>query len=68
MLTFSKTEVQHFFKQAHDKALRLGQAFHQYFQLEKVTSCEDKLYCDRLYEKDGSDAVTMIMTRVDCTQ
>lgn len=38
--------------------LRLGQAFHQHFNLQKVDTNRD--IHDRLYQADGARALTMI--------
>lgn len=39
--------------------LRIGQAFHSHFQLDKCT--QDKYMLDRLYELDGQKAVDFII-------
>ncbi len=54
-------EFQQYFKGT--SGLRVGQAFHQFMQLEKVVS--DKTFCDRLYQADGDRAWTMILSLVD---
>ena len=67
MLTFSKSEVAKF--RHNNKALRWGQAFHQYFKLEKVTHPQDKEFCDRLYnEANEQRAKAMVQGRTDQTQ
>lgn len=50
------------------KGLRLGQAFHQHFKLDKITNEENKIFCDRLYEADGDEARKMIETITDYGQ
>lgn len=61
MMTFPKTAVDRFFNEhwpsVKDGHLRLGQSFHQFMKLEKITS-DEKIYCDRLYEADGAKAMT----------
>ena len=65
MLKFSKSEVGKFVHR--NKALRWGQAFHQYFKLEKVTG-QDKYFCDKLYNADEATAKAMVASRTDHTQ
>jgi len=50
------------------EGLRLGQAFHQHFKLDKITNEENKIFCDSLYEADGDDARKMIESITDYTQ
>lgn len=65
MLTFSASEVSKF---RHDnKALRYGQAFHNYFKLHKITGA-DKHFCDKLWQVDEEKAKAMIKSRTDNTQ
>lgn len=59
---FSKSLVDGF--KHHNKALRYGQAFHQYAKLEKVVGSE-KVFCDRLYVADDKTAKQMIASRLD---
>ncbi len=66
MLTFTKTLVKGFIHR--NKALRWGQAFHQYAKLEKITG-QDKNFCDRLYnEVDEAKAKNMVASRTDNSQ
>lgn len=46
-----------------DSGLRVGQAFHQYFNLERMT--QDRAFCDRLYQADGSKAWAMVREITD---
>jgi hypothetical protein len=62
MLMFPKTRVDAF--RHTNKALRYGQAFHQYMRLDKITGL-DKAFCDRLYQADGEKAKAMIASRTD---
>lgn len=59
---FPKTQVVAF--KHKNKALRYGQAFHQFMKLEKVTG-QDKSFCDRLYQADEEKAKAMIASRTD---
>lgn len=59
---FPKTQVNAF--QHKNKALRYGQAFHQFMKLEKVTG-QDKDFCDRLYQANEDKAKAMIASRTD---
>ena len=65
MLTFSKSEVDRF--QHIHKVLRWGQAFYNYFNLNKVQG-EDKAFCDKLYNADEVTAKAMVASRTDKTQ
>lgn len=47
------------------KGLRRGQAFHQYFKLEKITNEEDKKFCDVLYNATDEEANIMIASIMD---
>lgn len=67
MLTFSQTQVQEFHRSLYNPALRWGQAFHQYFKLEKIKGA-DKDWCDKLYYADTQTAKSMVKERTDCTQ
>lgn len=61
---FAATKVAKF-KHAN-KALRYGQAFHQYMKLEKVTNDADKRFCDRIYNEVSEEKVkAMIISRTD---
>lgn len=66
MLKFSKSVVDEF--RHRNKALRWGQAFHQYMKLEKITNDADKRFCDRLYNAEESVAKAMVQSRIDRTQ
>lgn len=66
MLTFPRSTVDRFFLEFWSDpkkkgTLRMGQAFHQYMKLEKVSSEKD--WCDRLYQLDGEEAKKMIASR-----
>ena len=65
---FSKSEVQAFFQQDRENGQRLGQRFHTYFKLDKIQNESDKIWCDRIYQADGSIARAMIEKSVDQTQ
>jgi hypothetical protein len=41
-------------------ALRLGQTFHQYFKLEKITNPEAKVLADRIYNADEVEIKDLI--------
>jgi len=45
--------------------LRVGQAFHNYMELGKITSSEERKFCDKLYEADNEKAVDLIAARID---
>ena len=66
-ITFTATEVANFKKTAFNPALRWGQAFHQYFKLEKITSA-DKAWCDKLYYADSVVAKQMVDNATDFSQ
>ena len=63
MITFAKTKVDAF--RHANKALRYGQAFHQYMKLDKVSNIEDKHFCDKLYNADEQLAKQLINSRID---
>jgi len=68
MLQFSYSVVEQFIKSEHNKHLRLGQEFHQYMELEKITG-SDKYFCDKLYYvPSDTEARRMIYERTDYTQ
>lgn len=67
MLTFQKSAVDQFHRLYQGgkgafingfamKGLRYGQAFHQWFKLEKITNEENKAFCDKLYYTDDETA------------
>lgn len=65
-IRISKTLVDEFYKTrkgAQDGA-RLGQAFHQHFDMWKITG-KDKRWLDKLYEADGQDAKNLISLITD---
>lgn len=78
-ISISKSELDQFHRMYQDgkgafvqdfkyKGMRLGQAFHTHFKLEKITNEEDKIFCDRLYEMDGDEARKMIHLITDYFQ
>jgi hypothetical protein len=79
-ISISKTELRDFYNyrclnhivpikhNPNHVVVRLGQAFHQYFKLDKITNEENKIFCDRLYEMDGEEAMKAIATITDHTQ
>ena len=73
-LSLSQTLVQGFIEAWANNAiqgqkhLRVGQAFHQHFSLEKITNTDTKVFCDRLYEADGDKAWKMIESITDYAQ
>lgn len=50
-----------------DPALRMGQAFHQHFKLEKITNPEAKAFADRIYEARMPEARDLIDYITDWT-
>lgn len=48
--------------------VNLGQAFHRYFKLDKITNEEDKNFCDRLYEMGDEEAQKVIESITDYLQ
>ena len=48
-----------------DKSLRFGQAFHQWFKLEKITSDQNKAWADKLYVVNAAQATKMIESILD---
>lgn len=61
MLTFPVSKVKQF--KHNNKALRWGQAFHQFMKLEKCD--QDKNFCDKLYNADEDVAKSMVASRTD---
>lgn len=62
--TIPATRVKQF--QTHFKSttgLRVGQAFHQFMQLEKLTSHRE--FCERLYQADDDKAWAIILSITD---
>ena len=45
--------------------LRWGQAFHQFLELNKVTSEPNKTWCDKLYNADKIAALSMVYLALD---
>lgn len=68
-ITFPQTSVDRFFREKwphqKGKGIRMGQAFHQFMNLEKITSDDNKVFCDRLYEADGNKAKAIILSVLD---
>lgn len=62
VLTFPLSRVKKF-KHAN-KALRWGQAFHQFMKLDKITG-SDKSFCDKLYTAPDDVAMSMVRSRTD---
>lgn len=67
MITFTATMVKEFEKQPRDLNLRWGQQFHQYFNLDKITS-KHKIWCDTLYNAADEEAKRMVKAHTDHTQ
>lgn len=63
MVTFPKSQVDSFVHR--NKALRYGQAFHQFMHLDKIKNDADKAFCDRLYNATDEKAKAMIISRTD---
>ncbi len=66
-ITFTATEVNNFNKTPRNPNLRFGQAFHQYFKLEKISG-QDKDWCDKLYNADTATAKKMVEKATDSNQ
>lgn len=67
MLVFTKSQVETF--RHYNKAKRWGQAFYDYFKLNKICSASDKDFCERLYqERDEVRAKAMVSSRTDNSQ
>jgi hypothetical protein len=47
------------------KYLRWGQAFHQFLELNKITSEPNKTWCDKLYNADYAAALSMVYLVLD---
>lgn len=63
MIKFPASQVKAFVHR--NKALRWGQAFHQFMKLEKVENAQDKEFCDRLYNAPDEKAKAMVTSRTD---
>lgn len=65
-IRISKTLVTEFYKKRKgvQDGRRLGQAFHQHFDMTKVTG-SDKAWLDKLYEADGWEAKNLISLITD---
>lgn len=64
-LVFSASVVAQF--RHANRALRWGQAFHQFMKLDRCTT--DRSFCDRLYnETDEQKARDMVRSRTDHNQ
>lgn len=67
LLWFPKTTVILF--RHTNTHLRWGQAFHQFFKLEKITDPKNKDFCDRLYyESNKVKAKAMVASRTQTDQ
>lgn len=66
-LRISATEIEQFYRSRPSLELRLGQAFHSHFKLERITGA-DRSFCDRLYNADGSQARKLISCITDHSQ
>lgn len=63
---FPGSKVTQFMAEKHHPALRRGQAFYNYMDLHKITSRENKVWCDKLHaERDKVVADRMIFSRTD---
>jgi len=58
---FPKSRLDEFSKVPKDKRLRIGQQFHQFMKLEKVTGI-DKPLCDKIYEISCHDTLINFIT------
>lgn len=78
-ISISKSEIDQFHRMYQDgkgafvqgykyKGMRMGQAFHTHFKLDKITDEENKIFCDRLYEMDGDVARKTIESITDYLQ
>lgn len=78
-ISISKSEINQFHRMHQNgkgafvqdfklKGLRLGQAFHQHFKLEKITNEQDKMFCDILYNATDEKANIMIASITDHSQ
>lgn len=66
MMMFSASVLAYFSPLAY-RGMRVGQAYHNFLSLHKVTG-EDKEWCDKFYEADGEVAYAMLRERTDFTQ
>ncbi len=64
MISISYSEVNEFYRKHYFKEIwvdqRLGQAFYDYFSLEKLASETCKEMADTLYQLDGKEAYKFI--------
>lgn len=69
-MRFSGSEVDafHRVRKIYYPSLRIGQAFHNWFKLYRITNEENKVICDKLWEMDGSEALNMIQSLTDYNQ
>ena len=77
MFTFPKTTIDRFYSEFWPTVkgqLRVGQAFHQYMKLDKLSAdkvpidgplSKEKKWLDRLYQADGYDAHLLIEACAD---
>ena len=66
-ITIPKTAWNQFKKEYKNMSrdLRMGQAFHQWYKLDKVTSDSNKQWADQLYNASASTVTMMIESRLD---
>jgi hypothetical protein len=68
MIMFPRSLILKFYKQNptwKESGLRLGQAFHTWAELNKITNAEDKAFCDALYNAKSDVASHMLIARTD---
>lgn len=77
VISVSKTELRDFYNyhclnhivpikhNPNHVIVSLGQAFHRYFKLKKITNEEDRIFFDRLYGVDDEEAKKMIESITD---
>lgn len=68
MMSIEFKEYQTFlkkFRETKPQTLRLGQAFHQHFELQKSTQCKKEF--DHLYQLDGFHALAFINQNFEMT-
>lgn len=67
-ITFPRSRVLQFYKDNptwRESGQRLGQAFHNYMELYKITSTAAKDVCDRLWEANSDVACRIIIDHTD---
>lgn len=70
-LVFPRSAVLRFYKENptwKEKGLRLGQAFFNWMELDKVKTPENKAFCDKLFNVTSDVAARMIISRTDWEQ